>query len=147
MSAFIKRSNNSQSSPLLLFLNTLMFFAPSQYRCSGLPIDKKPTDNDIGRALHRYRRGHTYKHRFFNSHYQSSFIELTSSREKKSKIKIKKKWMHVLTLYQIWYLYLYIVVGINQPLSIASLRNRTVKRLCVTNVTGLLRACFVVIFT
>ena len=66
---------------------------------------------------------------YFNSHYQSSFIEQTSSREKKSKIKIMKKWMHVLTLYQIWYLYLYIVVGINQLLSIASLRNRTGKTL------------------
>ena len=31
--------------------------------------------------------------------------------------------------------------------AIVSLRNRTAKRLCVTNVTGLLLACFVVIFT
>ena len=33
---------------------------------------------------------------------------------------------------------------VNRPL--VSLRNRTAKRLCVTNVTGLSLACFVVIF-
>ena len=87
-------------------------------------IDKKPTDNDIGRALHRYRRGHTYIHTFyFNSHYQSSFIELTSSREKKKWNKNNENMkacfntisnMISLSLYR----------SVNQPLSMASLRNR-----------------------